>query len=126
METVEIQRSRWRCGGTSPYVESKAGKGTTALLNPEGYMCCLGFACTQLCDLPEEAIYNKSMPDELGAYLRHFTENGGEGNFMNSSLSDEAARINDNGRISNQDREAELTNLFKAYGIEIEFVGKYE
>ena len=40
---VLIDRSKWRTGSWNP---NRTGKGSTQLLNAEGYMCCLGFICS--------------------------------------------------------------------------------
>ncbi len=56
-----IDRSKWRTGGHS---ENKTGEGGTALLNKEGFMCCLGFMSLQQEDNPatEDMIRNYGWP----------------------------------------------------------------
>lgn len=49
--TLTIDRKRWARGGK---------KGEAALLNDEGNMCCLGFACKKL-GVSEEQLAQRSM-----------------------------------------------------------------
>ena len=47
MKTLILDYSTWRCGGDGI---NKLGEGNTALLNNQGFMCCLGQFSLQLND----------------------------------------------------------------------------
>ena len=86
--------------------------------------CCLGFAALA-CGYTDEDIRGTSYPRTLPAPRKQGMEvfermSGDE--WFNSDLAWKAATINDDERITNEEREQKLIALFKAHGIEVTFV----
>lgn len=123
-----VDRSKWRFGDTADLGD---GRGETLLLNSKGYMCCLGFCMKQLGYADDDLISYGSpfeVTDASTPFTRRFEEEGkivDTGLSVDTVLSEEAMRINDDEDISNEERESELSNLFSKHGHEIEFVGEY-
>lgn len=129
-----IDRDKWRCGGMLGAY--RLGLGETALLNPEGYMCCLGQVAAQ-CGVPlnnlkdtgepVELVYELPLSDvpEILVSLEEELEDDetGEKVNRNSRLSDRAMEINDALDYTLAERELRLTTLFQEYGHELVFVG---
>lgn len=67
IKTLTLDYSTWRCGEKG---EHQVGKGKTALLNIEGYMCCLGQWSLELGATKEEMI-GRGEPCELNTRVRH-------------------------------------------------------
>lgn len=63
MEKLIIDRSKWRTGHTA---ENATGQGFTALLNDQGFMCCLGFY-SLACGYTEEEIRGVGEPQDIPA-----------------------------------------------------------
>lgn len=84
-----------------------------------GLKCCLGFAALA-CGKNEAEILGKGMPRHLmyGSEIKQFLLPSGR----NTDLSEAAQVINDNPKISNKERERQLTELFAANGIALNFV----
>jgi len=130
-----VDRSKWRSGGDG---KNKIGIGATALLNPSGFMCCLGQTCNQLgvkkVDLvklgePSEIDSDKykKFPDifvDIEEDYSYDDEYPIELSFSNSKLSEDAMEINDDEDISQKEREKRLRNLFKEHGHKIKFIGE--
>lgn len=132
---VEIDRSKWVCGGGLR--KGGHGLGSTVLLNSGGFMCCLGFRCLAAGLRPED-ILGVAEPGNLlvDCVERHWeglkplidTVNDGED--YNSGFALKAVSLNDrslaNGRvITRADREESLQKLAARYGEEWVFVGEY-
>ena len=122
-----LDLSKWRSGcGNSALMSpvDPVGKGRTALLNPEGFQCCLGQFCAQL-GVPDAHLRDESMPDDLGSQHAHLLDHlfidGGSGDSM---LAQRAAEINDDTTMTAEDRVFRLKELFGAYGHSIEVVGE--
>ena len=138
---VRINRSKWRFGGGGFYDFDKDERtldrllGKTALLNSEGYKCCLGFAVKQLIptvkqfDLegrynPGDLVLTKPVKSFKNAHLLLNDEGGSK------VWTEDAVCINDDfdendDRPSLEDRENKLIALFKENGVTLEFYGKY-
>ena len=119
--TVDLKR--WRCGGNY-YTENILGKGITSLLNSEGYMCCLGFACLAA-GIETERIFNKPVPMSLRQVIPNLTTSipyHGATMIINTDFSSEATRINDNPVTTSQEKMGALKELGKKHNIEIDFV----
>ena len=124
-----IPRNKWR--------NSHHGKGTTLLLNREGYQCCLGFCAEQL-GIEHKTLLNKSNPYSLIAWCNYFDTNrifvtgvtvdAKQGFSMeaHTPLTNRAITINDSDTYDLQLKEQLLTKLFEEHGHELEFVGEYE
>jgi len=137
-----IDRAKWRCGGDQ---FAQRGEGCTAMLNEQGYMCCLGQIFRKLgyaddalmrvaspSDVREavegynpELAVNSPYPDaELFARRARDSEGCVYGAWYNSELSIEAMTINDM-TCHPASREARLIELFKTHGHTIEFINEY-
>ncbi len=134
MEKLIIDRARWRTGGDNI---PNTGIGKTRLLNEEGYMCCLGFACEQS-GVPKDVILDKASPSCISEESEEFTHEYDEallnsrllsqnvkGFFINSDLSETAMNINDSISLTIERREFEIEELFGGYGIKVEFINEY-
>jgi hypothetical protein len=124
---ITIERSRWISGQPIHNLGPNAvGAGETALLNDHGFMCCLGFVCIQL-GLTEDQIEGQPEPSYLGPETHSkigdvFFDTHGLANEFTAA----AIEINDDPQTPRQQREKELTSLFKDYGYDLEFTGKYK
>lgn len=119
-----INRAKWRTGGTTIYNDYSTGKGYTALLNEEGYMCCLGFRCEQM-GIPKENLLGKSSPENLSDDWDIPDLIDFEG--KNTSFVNEAIKINDNTMLlDKKTREKEIKEHFATIGVTVEFTGKYK
>lgn len=100
----------WRSGGPYNLKELNiVGKGSTELLNKEGYMCCLGQFCQQA-GVPRNDLLYREYPYQLPNVPKLFVSNG----YM-TDLAGQAAEINDDRYLSVADRVVHLQNLFKQY-----------
>jgi hypothetical protein len=124
---VVIDRSKWRTGGLSSVA---TGVGTTALLNEEGFMCCLGFCCKAL-GLADKAIFDTAVPqyaitaDECGKPGFKDLTMCIKGLVAATSLVGDAIRINDSTELIPEEKEAKLQELFKNSDLELSFEGNY-
>ena len=121
-QTFTIDCNTWRCGDNGKY---KLGEGNTALLNKEGYMCCLGQVALQL-DVHEADLLGKGEPDQLDIDIELLTirYNGDEEEFIiaNSVLSLDAMRINDSTESTVSQKMKDLKELFNDKGYDLEFI----
>jgi hypothetical protein len=128
--TFTIDRGKWRCGGD---IEPR-GHGHTMMLNPEGYMCCLGQIGRQLgcpddqmldfgepCDCGVSVLYRDEY-DEIDSKMAFPPEWKGilDGEFIH-----EAIAINDSEELTDTQRERSLERLAEQYGLRIDFIGDY-
>lgn len=134
MKKLIIDRSRWRTGGGQFAPEAFTtknitGEGFTQLLNEEGYMCCLGFACIQS-GVPKERLLHSGTPSSLGDYIDwkdlrllipHLVVGG-----VNTLFSAKAMSLNDDQTIDSSERERRITKHFAEIGTEVEFTGQYK
>ncbi len=120
-----IDRSKWRSGGFTGINET--GKGTTFLLNEEGYMCCLGFRCHQM-GIPKKDLLDKGAPWELSYDwdIPDLLDDDDERIYSDSDFTDEAIAINDDPSLTPAEREKAIKNHFKKIGVTVEFTGKYK
>lgn len=132
MKKYIIDRSIWRCGGSTdlgPYLaENIVGQGRTKLLNIDGFMCCLGQTCRQD-GATDQQLLNNDYPRQINAIIGPFTKpDNREPNsvfflgFVNTGLSNDAMSINDDNYINLEERERRLKELFESHGFELEFV----
>lgn len=126
---VVIDRSKWRCGGEGV---GRIGEGSTELLNKEGYMCCLGFACLRA-GLSKKTILrvarpdseelvierHRSVPQKLTAVNLYSTS--GDIEWVNKAINN-----NDSKSFTPKEREYRIKQNFKTGGHTVEFVGEYE
>lgn len=131
---VTIDRSKWRTG---LYSLNRTGEGNTALLNEEGYMCCLGF-CMAASKVSMKNLLNISAPgaclnqhaiDQNKAMrssgVRALTEESLTNCLSNSEFAFDAMKINDSVKSTPKDKEKAILELFKDSVFNIEFTGEY-
>ena len=117
---VVIDRACWARGGKG---------GVPGLLNIHGNMCCLGFYSKQILGAPDDELALRGMPSAL------YGEPGGYkdpamprwfGKWHLYRCGEEVmARINDCSTIDEAEREAWITEGFRALaGIDVEFIGE--
>lgn len=117
MKTVKINRAKWR--------NHSHGKGNVKLLNADGYMCCLGFACQQIAKCNKNKLLDVPTPGGLEFVVGKFNKRGNSKRSFNTTLSDAAIQINDSSYLSDEERETKLIELFKEYGYNLVFTGEY-
>lgn len=116
---IRVSRKRWLRG-----VEN------SALLSSNKKMCCLGFGARQ-CGVKARDILNKLMPGSIRPDHRTqalldspllTTIEFSPGSCYNSLLSEGAAVINDDPKLTDRERETQLRSLFRKHGHQIVFV----
>lgn len=132
-----LDYSKWRAGSDG---ENSVGEGYTRLLNSEGYKCCLGQFSEQ-CGVPEENLLDVDDPEDLFK-CNTLNSDGGELHYTlgeipftsidnstgvfryrnNTVLSKKAMIINDDSKITTNQRIEELKELFEEHGHEIEVI----
>ena len=128
MEVKELilDYSKWRCGGSSGI--HSVGKGDTALLNKQGYMCCLGQWESQL-GLEAKLLLGIGEPSEIpGACdpygLFSYVFHSREREIRNTKLSEDAIFINDNDETTPDEKIKQLTELLAQHNIELKVINK--
>lgn len=121
-----VNRAKWRAGDEG---ENAVGKGPTSLRNSDGFMCCLGHCALQLGAKPSE-ILDCGMPNEVTDKNGNYkvlpviaVAVNGQGYSRDSSLSEQAAEINDDDKLTQAQRERKLKTLFSKFKHKLEFVG---
>jgi hypothetical protein len=136
-----VDRARWVSGCTSPedrmlHPGHFSGRGTAALLNDKGCMCCLGFVAVQCGNKLTSRLLGKGMPanvvnewnyDAGGRFEEVLIDSdcNSEGDHEDSMFATKAASINDNCALTQPQREASLIEHFHAHGYELQFTGAY-
>lgn len=121
MEKLIIDRTKWRTGS---YGETATGKGDTALLNKEGFMCCLGFECLRR-GLNEDEILGQPEPETMIFDDRFEKDRFGDmvnDSGHNRSWVDQAISINDDMLTSLKEKEEKIQKIFAGQCIEVEFI----
>jgi hypothetical protein len=121
---LTIDRNKWARGGYN---------GEAALLNDDGNMCCLGFACRASGlaaktikgiglpgDLPDESLDPVRMAKKLGKLVKRTTT---DGIYSDGRYVDDAVCTNDDNNISESMREYRLKPILKKLGFSVKFVG---
>ena len=116
---VTITRRKWVRGGK---------KGDPRLLNKQGNMCCLGFACNQLEDIPMADLKYEYYPknikntkDKKNLLWIKNKHHSGTIYTTNTELSIQGAHINDLQGITEIEREYRLKDLFADHDIKLVF-----
>lgn len=141
-EEQVIDRSGWVCGirrdpskvsegiPDNVYEAARDATGRSAMLNTEGFMCCLGHVCHNA-GFGKDLLLGKDFPENVIAGQDVFldipdlTRVGDYGSVRDSDFADKAAKINDDSDLSPKERERDLTVVFKEYGMKLKFVGRY-
>ncbi len=117
-KSFTVRRKNWARGGKN---------GEAALLNLEGNMCYLGFACNQISRVRKKDML--SLPSPMGVLRApSFLTEGeydagyGEWDVEDNALTKEAMTINDNASITDKTREERLKKLFKKHNVIVKFV----
>jgi hypothetical protein len=122
-----IDRAKWRTGGHSSLNPSHTGKGSTLLLNDEGYMCCLGFRCHQM-GIPKQDLLGECTPEGLCELYTIpdliYSDDGDI--WADTSFTNDAIGINDDSELSIKEREKAITEHFKKIDVIVEFKGRYK
>lgn len=131
---VVIDRGKWRTGSCG---RDQTGKGDTALLNKEGYMCCLGF-CMVASKVAKKNLLGVSAPGSCliqdaidpnkarrSSGVRALTQKSSLTKFKNSIFAHNAMDINDSVESTPEEKEQQLLKLFKDSVFDIEFTGSY-
>lgn len=122
MKTLKLDYNTWRCGGSIG--KNVLGKGQVALLNDEGYMCCLGQFSLQLNKtIKKEDMRSYSSPISLNKSIELLTEQQPYGR-INSTLSSNAMGINDNPHTTPEEKIKALKKLFTKEGYKISVINK--
>ena len=123
-----IDRSKWRSGGPIEACRYPVGLGLTALLNEQGYMCCLGQVCEQL-GVPVKQLLSRGGPSSLADTVikRHPDLRGFlvDDNGMDTDFATTAMLANDDLEQPAEVRESLLIDLFAEQGYTLEFTGEY-
>jgi hypothetical protein len=120
-----IDRSIWRCGGdNNDSPNNEKGLGQTALLNTQGFMCCLGQVSKQL-GATETMLLDHGEPcdvEKLFDLDKQFILLDEDG--LRTRLTIDAMSINDDCGINLKEREKQLKNLFSEHVVKLKFIGK--
>lgn len=134
---VVIDRAKWRTGGDGT---KSTGKGHTLLLNPRGYMCCLGFACTQhgitvdelkACNYPGSpaALVGKKLQAPPSDVVKQLAYVGPFGAGDNTRITCQLIAVNDSGHTTAAEKEVLLQEKLLDFGkhapFRVEFIGEY-
>lgn len=122
MKKLILDYSKWRCGDDS---DNQLGTGQTALLNSDGFMCCLGQFSLQLNpNLKEKDILEFAEPQELKIEIDMLSEVD-EDEFVfykATKLTTDAIGINDDRRTTPAKKIEQLKELFLTKNCEIEVI----
>ena len=118
-----IVRDKWICGEPMDNQMSGTarGRGFTALLNPQGFMCCLGQVSLQL-GVSEKDIKHIGSPASSEALWGSILCRVEGTSYLNSILASTAMSINDSHTTSLSKKEELLTQLFAGSGHKLVFV----
>lgn len=119
-EKITIDRSKWRTGD---HGENATGKGETALINKQGYKCCLGFVAQQAG--PRQALKGIGEPSGCQKHIKGLTVVNQYNNFKNTQLTFNAMNINDDESTTPRQKEKKLRTLFKNSPYQLVFEGEY-
>lgn len=119
LRRVRINRKNWANGGSTDQ---------KAMCNEHGRMCCLGFAMNQITRATKARMIGCNYPADVNYERPTFLTQNEDGYscYDNNSFAMEAADINDDNSLSNEQRESKLIKLFGKNGIILEFTGEYD
>lgn len=106
-KTLILDVKTWRCGANG---NNRLGKGSTSLLNNEGYMCCLGQFCKQV-----DAKICGSSPCSITHIDPSFDNNLLVQESIDSAFSAVAMEINDDPNTTPKQKIKKLRSLCKKY-----------
>lgn len=106
-----VKRKKWFRG---------KGSWNSNLLNSSGNMCCLGFYALA-CGFEKSDIIDKLDPTNIIRHIDCIWKTKLLDKFGNSAACYDLMSINDEGSISDKEREAKLKTLFKKMGVAVTF-----
>lgn len=118
-----LDYSKWRSGDNGP---NKTGDGPVALLNHEGWMCCLGQWCEQL-GATKNMLIGCGEPEELRCVYDPFTYDDSDEYDIrqsNTKLSNKCMEVNDEAGTTPDEKIEALRSLLGDYHIELEVINK--
>ena len=133
METIVIDRSKWRTGGDDEpkygYNDNRTGIGETSLRNDDGCLCCLGFITEHL--IPDYGLESDDhKPSSCSVSIPHlsYTDNSllshNSSLQQNTELANQAMAINDDIDTTPEEKEELLKELFKGI-FNLEFINEF-
>jgi hypothetical protein len=127
---IRINRAKWISGepSSNELPNNSSGLGSTALLNYDGYRCCLGFAAKAITKRPWADFDDVIDPSCCDFDIEGLNKRcKGESEYRdNTRFANACITINDNPHISRETREKKLIARFAKEGHELEFYGKYK
>lgn len=108
-KVLVLDYKKWFCGGGKRNVGRGLGEGDVALLNQEGYMCCLG-QFHQQCGISNDKLLYCSLPEEFNSDFHTISSDG---------FVDSAVNINDNVLTTILEKVKKLKSLCKKYRKEL-------
>lgn len=122
LKKLVIDRSKWACART-------VNDGDAKLLMDTGLMCCLGFLCCAL-NIPKKRLLNVCMPSDLAENYTRPPKTlpvyeGGYGTWVDIDWAEKAQCANDDGGLTDSEREEQVTRALAKGGWAVEFVGSY-
>ena len=112
---LTIKRSEW----LTP--ETWQADKCSFLVDARGFKCCLGFACIALGQY-KNSIVEECYPSDVCTETNQFANFHQDGSCTNTEFSQLAMSINDNDKITREQRESALVDLFDTHGINLTFV----
>lgn len=116
VKELNLDVSKWRCGGTGTNGTNRLGEGVTLMLNNEGFMCCLGQFYLQL-GYDEFDIRHKSTPDSVGRTHLFTSELGYDNNLAGVLI-----RINDDPDTTVETKIRLITEQLTEHGVKLNVI----
>ena len=126
MTKVIIDRTKWSRGSLAANA-LLVNRETAESISPGvprakvGRMCCLGFVCLAQ-GVPRKSLSGQPFPADLSRLVPGLTYRDDTWGWRNTHFAEGAAEINDNGDISEEDRESQLIELAAQNGFEFQFI----
>lgn len=119
---LKIDRAKWHTGR---YGDDKPEDvGAVALLNSQGFMCCLGFLGLA-CGYQPSDLDDKGEPQNLDDLEKWPESIIDEETWNDTDLAGRLMETNDDHNDTDEAREGRVTELMAEGDIEVEFVGEY-
>ncbi len=125
MKTLVLDYAKWRAGGHDYNGENPnvVGSGGIALLNKEGFMCCLGQFSPQLNpEVTEEDMLGNNNPCHLKKSIPLLNEYRHTVFQSDTELARTAMQINDDNTLDTETRISKIKELFATVDYEVEVI----
>lgn len=116
----KLDYEKWICGTPENNEDKECyhGKGSTRLLNSEGFMCCLGQFCQQLGAKDDDLLYAYEPIDiNLNKHFKYVNEHGFDRNWASNAID-----INDNEESMIYEKIAFIKRLLEKHNHELELL----